>query len=243
MLKGKVGKKPIFTDSEVITLVLAQDYIPYPSETQYIEFMRANYLALFPKLWIRANSIGERVAYAFSWKNYAAIGFCTSTTICEATTCWIPNQFLFSDTNGANLRVIFLAVPIMDIVPAAIWIILATSWLPLQPWMVFLSFTILSQPTQMQKLAPKWLDRSQQNFLISTAEKALNAAAQTESAKMLAQRDLTIIQTLLNTGLRIGELCDLTHVDVMMSPKKGKIIVRQGKGERRREIPMNAETR
>lgn len=50
LLKGKAGKKPIFTDSEVITLVLAQDYIPYPSETQYIEFMRANYLALFPKL-------------------------------------------------------------------------------------------------------------------------------------------------------------------------------------------------
>ena len=30
--------------------VQAQDYIPYPSETQYIGFMRANYLDLFPKL-------------------------------------------------------------------------------------------------------------------------------------------------------------------------------------------------
>ena len=49
-LKGKVGKKPIFTDSEVITLMLAQDYIPFPSETQYLGFIRANYLALFPKL-------------------------------------------------------------------------------------------------------------------------------------------------------------------------------------------------
>ena len=49
-LAGKAGQKPIFTDSEVITLVLAQDYIPYPSETQYIGFMRANYLDLFPKL-------------------------------------------------------------------------------------------------------------------------------------------------------------------------------------------------
>lgn len=50
ILKGKVGKKPTFSDSEVITLLLAHDYIPYPSETQYLEFMRANYLALFPKL-------------------------------------------------------------------------------------------------------------------------------------------------------------------------------------------------
>jgi len=50
LLKGKAGQKPIFRDSEVITLVLAHDYIPYPSETQYIEFIRANHLDLFPKL-------------------------------------------------------------------------------------------------------------------------------------------------------------------------------------------------
>jgi hypothetical protein len=31
LLKGKAGKKPVFSDSEVITLMLAQDFIPYPS--------------------------------------------------------------------------------------------------------------------------------------------------------------------------------------------------------------------
>jgi hypothetical protein len=50
LLKGKPGAKPEFTDSEVITLILAQDYIPFPSETQYIGFIRANFLDLFPKL-------------------------------------------------------------------------------------------------------------------------------------------------------------------------------------------------
>ena len=50
LLAGKVGKKPVLRDSEVITLVLAHDFIPYPAETQYLEFIRANYLALFPKL-------------------------------------------------------------------------------------------------------------------------------------------------------------------------------------------------
>ena len=50
LLKGKPGAKPEFSDSEVITLMLAQDFIPYPSETQYIGFIRANYLALFPRL-------------------------------------------------------------------------------------------------------------------------------------------------------------------------------------------------
>jgi hypothetical protein len=49
-LIGKVGKKPIFTDSEVITLMLAQDYIPFPSETQFLGFIRANYRGLFPNL-------------------------------------------------------------------------------------------------------------------------------------------------------------------------------------------------
>jgi hypothetical protein len=33
-----------------MTLMLTQDYIPYPSETQYIEFIRANHLDMFPKL-------------------------------------------------------------------------------------------------------------------------------------------------------------------------------------------------
>lgn len=50
LLKGKAGKKPEFKDSEVMTLMLAQDFIPYPSETQYLGFIRANYLALFPRL-------------------------------------------------------------------------------------------------------------------------------------------------------------------------------------------------
>ena len=49
-LKGKPGAKPEFSDSEVITLLLAMDFIPFPSETQFLGFMRANYLALFPRL-------------------------------------------------------------------------------------------------------------------------------------------------------------------------------------------------
>lgn len=49
-LKGKAGAKPEFRDSEVITLLLAMDFIPFPSETQFLGFIRANYLALFPRL-------------------------------------------------------------------------------------------------------------------------------------------------------------------------------------------------
>lgn len=50
LLKGKPGAKPEFSDSEMITLMLAQDLIPYPGETQFVAFMRANYRTLFPRL-------------------------------------------------------------------------------------------------------------------------------------------------------------------------------------------------
>ena len=50
ILKGKPGQKPRLADSEVITLMLAQDYIPYPGENQYIGYLKANYLELFPDL-------------------------------------------------------------------------------------------------------------------------------------------------------------------------------------------------
>ena len=49
-LKGKCGVKPVFSDSEVMTLMLVADYIPFPSETQFLNFVRANYLDLFPDL-------------------------------------------------------------------------------------------------------------------------------------------------------------------------------------------------
>jgi len=50
LLKGKRGKKPVFSDSEVITLLLLMDFLPHPGETQFLRFIRANYLALFPEL-------------------------------------------------------------------------------------------------------------------------------------------------------------------------------------------------
>ena len=44
------GAKPEMSDSEVITLVLIMDYLPFPGETQFIGFIRANYGQWFPDL-------------------------------------------------------------------------------------------------------------------------------------------------------------------------------------------------
>jgi hypothetical protein len=48
--KGQPGKKPDFSDSEMMTVMIAMDYIPFPSERQLLEFVRANYLDLLPHL-------------------------------------------------------------------------------------------------------------------------------------------------------------------------------------------------
>lgn len=50
LLRGKPGAKPTFSDSEMMTLMLVQDYIPYPGETQFVAYIRANHLDLFPRL-------------------------------------------------------------------------------------------------------------------------------------------------------------------------------------------------
>src|SRR5579859_1334699 len=50
LLKGKPGAKPAFSDSELLTLMLAHDFMPYPAETQYIGYIRANYSREYPKL-------------------------------------------------------------------------------------------------------------------------------------------------------------------------------------------------
>lgn len=46
----KPGANKEFKDSEVLSLALMMDYLPFPGETQFLAFMRGNYLAWFPHL-------------------------------------------------------------------------------------------------------------------------------------------------------------------------------------------------
>jgi hypothetical protein len=50
LLAGKVGKKPEFSDSEVLTLSLAQHWCGYSQERNWLRYVRENYLSLFPRL-------------------------------------------------------------------------------------------------------------------------------------------------------------------------------------------------
>ncbi len=49
-LAGKLGCKPEFSDSEVLTLMIAQHWCGFQKEATFLRFIQNNYLALFPRL-------------------------------------------------------------------------------------------------------------------------------------------------------------------------------------------------
>ena len=78
---------------------------------------------------------------------------------------------------------------------------------------------------------PRWLDRREQNRFLRTLEQSGNV------------RDLAIVKLLLHTGLRVSELCALIWADVTVTERKGRLTVRNGKGGKHREIPLNKDAR
>lgn len=84
---------------------------------------------------------------------------------------------------------------------------------------------------QQQDTAPRWLDRQDQLALLRAVRKSRS------------KRDLAIIQTLLGAGLRISELAALKVSDMEISDRKGWLHVREGKGRKARDIPLDNKTR
>lgn len=87
------------------------------------------------------------------------------------------------------------------------------------------------RPEKQIRPGPRWLDRREQNALLRAVERHHHV------------RDMAIVKVLLNTGLRVQELCDLTWQDVFISPRTGMLTVRRGKGGKRRQVPLNADAR
>jgi integrase/recombinase XerC len=56
-------------------------------------------------------------------------------------------------------------------------------------------------------------------------------------------RDQAVVRLLFYTGLRLSECTALNVDDILVSARKGMVIVRSGKGELYREVPLNAEVR
>jgi len=82
-------------------------------------------------------------------------------------------------------------------------------------------------PTQ----APRALEPPEQKRFLRAVERCSSV------------RDRAIALLVFYTGLRISECAALTIDDVRLSSRKGQVIVRMGKGNTYREIPLNAEVR
>jgi site-specific recombinase XerD len=82
----------------------------------------------------------------------------------------------------------------------------------------------------LQQAAPRALSEVEQRALLRAAETS-------------RPRDRAIVTLLLYTGLRLGELADLNVRDVAISARKGLVVVRSGKGDAYREVPLNRPCR
>jgi len=56
-------------------------------------------------------------------------------------------------------------------------------------------------------------------------------------------RNIAIIYTLLHTGIRVSELCDLNKSDIFLNDDQGYLIVRPVNSKEGREIPLSHEVR
>lgn len=56
-------------------------------------------------------------------------------------------------------------------------------------------------------------------------------------------RDYTILQMMVQTGIRIGECTALRLGDVQLSERQGWVTIRAGKGNKTRKVPLNASVR
>ncbi len=83
---------------------------------------------------------------------------------------------------------------------------------------------------ELSKSAPRALTEEQQRRLLRLAGRA-------------SARDRAIVVVLLYTGLRLAELVALDVDDVRVSARKGLVVVRSGKGDAYREVPLNALVR
>jgi site-specific recombinase XerD len=92
--------------------------------------------------------------------------------------------------------------------------------------------------------SPKWLDKNEQYALQRAMEKDVQLAQLRYPKRWVTRRrDMSIVIFMLNTGLRLSETISLNLNDVEISERKGQVLVRQGKGNKERIVPLNADAR
>jgi site-specific recombinase XerD len=89
--------------------------------------------------------------------------------------------------------------------------------------------------------------RVQREDLPEQAPRALTEVEQKRFLRAVERspsvRDQAVALLLFYTGLRVSECAALDQSDVLLSARKGTVIVRQGKRDSYREVPLNTEVR
>lgn len=77
--------------------------------------------------------------------------------------------------------------------------------------------------------------------------KALTRQEEHKLRRVVAQagkmRDIALVEVLLGTGVRVGELLDLKRSDIVLKTRSGSLTVRRGKGGLTRTVPLTADVR
>jgi len=83
----------------------------------------------------------------------------------------------------------------------------------------------------------KFLSREEVNRLLETARK--KAAAAITRGNKVAVRDYFIVDLALSTGLRVAEIADLKCKDIFLRERFNALLVRNGKGGKKRLVRFN----
>lgn len=86
----------------------------------------------------------------------------------------------------------------------------------------------------VQRPSPKGIARNEINAFLRVAA---------TSPRGQGKRNYAVLQTLLQTGVRAGELVSLKVGDVTIKQRVGTLRVRGGKGRKAREVPLDASVR
>ncbi|AFM42974.1 site-specific recombinase XerD [Desulfosporosinus acidiphilus SJ4] len=96
---------------------------------------------------------------------------------------------------------------------------------------------IRRDPSKPVKLVPE--EKVSPRQMTDKEEAALVAAAEQNGST----RDHAIIILMLHTGLRSMEVCNLSPSDITIGKRSGQLIVRSGKRNKQREVPLNSTCR
>lgn len=119
LLGRTVGSKPTFSDSEMLTLMLAIDFFEFTSERRYRAFIAANYRRLFPQLLDQSqyNRRARSLRYLLNqlrqdWVRELGVQW-------ENTSCLIRPPLLLSAIGAIKVIATFVARLSMVTVPPA----------------------------------------------------------------------------------------------------------------------------